>query len=242
MSNDRERNFFARLEHEGVSAGEREREHPHRHHRGKIEWRDADADAERLQHRLAIDAAREILERVAHEQRRNAAGVFDVFDSAIDAAARFGQRLAVFARNALRRCDRNFLRLIAGSGRTSARVRPAACRARRERHRPPLRLRHRHLLLHSGTSAMISPRDGLKTGDVLNAGDLVPFAADECRTSLHHYALTTRERVGLFHEIVAAPFAVRLAPSSSPRRRQRRLSVSLCVRVCMRTSSAWVVK
>ena len=52
-------------------------------------------------HRLAIDAAREIFERVAHQQRRDAAGVFDVLDPAIHAAARFGKRLAMFARDAL---------------------------------------------------------------------------------------------------------------------------------------------
>jgi len=49
----------------------------------------------------AIDAAGKIFERVAHEQGRNAARVFDVLDPAISAPARFGQRLAVLARNAL---------------------------------------------------------------------------------------------------------------------------------------------
>ena len=94
-----ERDFFARLEDEGISAGEREREHPQRHHRGEIERRDPDAHAERLEHRLAIDAAREVLERVAQEQRGHAAGVFDIFEAAVRAAARFGERLAVLARD-----------------------------------------------------------------------------------------------------------------------------------------------
>ena len=76
------------------------REHPQRHHRGKIERRDADAHAERLQHRLAIHAARDVLQRVAHEQRRHAAGVFDILHAAKNAAARLDQRLAVLARNA----------------------------------------------------------------------------------------------------------------------------------------------
>src|SRR5262245_26674730 len=65
-----ERNFFARLENECVAANKRERKHPHRDHRRKIEWRNADANAEWLQHCLAIDAAYEILESIAHEQSR----------------------------------------------------------------------------------------------------------------------------------------------------------------------------
>ena len=52
-------------------------------------------------HRLAIHAAREVLQRVAHEQRRHAAGVFDVLHAAKNAAARLGERLAVLARDAL---------------------------------------------------------------------------------------------------------------------------------------------
>ena len=53
-------------------------------------------------HRFAINAARQILQRVTHEQGRNAAGVFDVLDPAISAAARFGQCLTVLARDAAR--------------------------------------------------------------------------------------------------------------------------------------------
>ena len=53
-----------------------------------------------MQHRLAIDAAGDVLERVAHEQGGNAARVLDVLDAAIGAATRFGERLAVLARHA----------------------------------------------------------------------------------------------------------------------------------------------
>ena len=94
-----ERNFFAWLEHERVSAGERVGKHPHRHHGRKIKRRDPNAHAEGLMHCLAIDAAREVFEHVAHQQRRDTAGVLDVFDAAVNAAARFRQRLAVFARD-----------------------------------------------------------------------------------------------------------------------------------------------
>ncbi len=60
-------------------------------------------------HRLAIDAASEILERVAHQERRDAAGVFDVLHAAIRAAARFGERLAVLARDHLANAIEVFL-------------------------------------------------------------------------------------------------------------------------------------
>ena len=47
----RERNFFGRLQHEGVAAGDGERIHPHRHHGREIERRDARAHADRLANR-----------------------------------------------------------------------------------------------------------------------------------------------------------------------------------------------
>ena len=50
-----ERDLLARFEDESIAAGEREREHPQRHHRREIEWRDADANPERLVHRFAIN-------------------------------------------------------------------------------------------------------------------------------------------------------------------------------------------
>ena len=68
-----ERNFFARLEHERVPARDGDGIHPQRHHRGKIERRDADAHAERLADGLAINAARDVLQHFAHQQRRHAA-------------------------------------------------------------------------------------------------------------------------------------------------------------------------
>ena len=95
----KERDLFARLEDERVATGERRREHPERHHHGKVKGRDAGADAEREIDRLAIDAAREVAQRIAEEQRGNAAGVFDVLEAAEDRAARLGVRLAVFARD-----------------------------------------------------------------------------------------------------------------------------------------------
>ena len=43
----------------------------------------------------AVDAGRDVLEPVAHEHRRAAAGDLDALDAAADAAARLVERLAV---------------------------------------------------------------------------------------------------------------------------------------------------
>ena len=48
---------------------------------------------------LAINAAREVFEGVAEQQRGNAAGVFDILHTTVHIAARLGERLAVLARN-----------------------------------------------------------------------------------------------------------------------------------------------
>jgi len=93
------RDFLARFQDERIAARDGEGIHPERNHRRKIKRRDARADAERLEDRLAVDVAREVLERVAEEEGRHAAGVFDVFEPAIDGAARFDEGLAVFAGN-----------------------------------------------------------------------------------------------------------------------------------------------
>ena len=49
--------------------------------------------------RLTVDTARDVLECIAHQESRDAASVFDVFQSAVSAAFRFGQSLAVLARD-----------------------------------------------------------------------------------------------------------------------------------------------
>ena len=93
-----ERDFFARLEHERVAAGDGDGIHPQRHHAGKIERRDAGTDAERLADGFAINAARDVLQHLAHHQRRHAAGELDHFHAALHVAARFDERFAVLAR------------------------------------------------------------------------------------------------------------------------------------------------
>jgi len=94
----RQRNFFARLEHERVAARDGDGIHPERNHRGKIKRGDAGANPERLADGLAINAARDILQNLAHQQRRHAQRKLDNLDAALHVTARFNQRLAVFAR------------------------------------------------------------------------------------------------------------------------------------------------
>ena len=84
-----------RLEDEGVAACERDRKHPHRHHRGEVERRDAHAYAERLAHRIRIDAASDLLAEFALEKMRNAARELDDLEAARHFAARIGKHLAM---------------------------------------------------------------------------------------------------------------------------------------------------
>src|SRR6185312_16033406 len=93
-----ERHFFARLKYERVATRDGDGIHPERNHRGKIEWRDADANAERLADRLAINAARHVLQHFAHHERRHAEREFHNFDAALHVAAGFHERLSVLAR------------------------------------------------------------------------------------------------------------------------------------------------
>jgi hypothetical protein len=88
-----------RLQHEGVAAGERHREHPHRHHRREIEGRDPGADAERLAHRPAVDAAPDLLRILALQKLRDTAGELDDLEAARHLAARVGEDLPVLRRD-----------------------------------------------------------------------------------------------------------------------------------------------
>ena len=84
-----------RLEDEGIAAGERRREFPHRDHGREIERRDAGDDAERLAHRVEVDAGAGALAVFALDQMRDAAGEFDHFEAALDVAFGVGEGLAV---------------------------------------------------------------------------------------------------------------------------------------------------
>ena len=90
-----------RLEDEGVAAGDRRRAFPQRDHGREVERRDAGDDAERLAHRIKIDAGAGALGVFALQQMRDAAGEFDHFEAALDVAFGVGNGLAVFGRQQL---------------------------------------------------------------------------------------------------------------------------------------------
>ncbi len=93
----RERYLLARLEDEGVARGDGVGPEPERHHGGKVERRDRREHTEWLPDVFAIDTSSDVLERSAHHEGGNAAGMLDVLDATPDGAARLAQDLAVLA-------------------------------------------------------------------------------------------------------------------------------------------------
>ncbi len=93
---------FGWLQDEGVAAGDRHSEHPHRNHRREVERSDAGADAERLAHRIDVDAGTCAVGIFALQRLRNAASIFDDFKAALDVALRIGDDLAMLAGKELR--------------------------------------------------------------------------------------------------------------------------------------------
>ncbi|MPN03914.1 hypothetical protein SDC9_151149 [bioreactor metagenome] len=87
---------LGRLEHEGVAAGHGHGPHPQRHHGGEVERSDASGHAQRLELAPAVDAGADVAAVFALEQLRCVAGVFDIFNAALQLAVRIGQHLAVF--------------------------------------------------------------------------------------------------------------------------------------------------
>jgi hypothetical protein len=86
----------------GVAAGDGDAEHPHRDHRREVERGDARADAERLAHRIDIDAGAGALGILALQHMRDAAGEFDHFEAALDVALGVGDHLAMFGAEQVR--------------------------------------------------------------------------------------------------------------------------------------------
>ena len=86
---------FRRLQDEGIAAGDRRRTFPQRDHRREIKRRDAGDDAERLPHRIKVDAGAGAFGVFALQQVRNSAGELYYLEPALDVAARVGQGLAV---------------------------------------------------------------------------------------------------------------------------------------------------
>ncbi len=130
------------LQDEGVAAGDRGRELPHRDHRREIERRDAGDDAERLAHRIDVDAGAGAFGVLALHQMRNAAGELDDLEAALDVALGVGNGLAVLARQQLGQLVVVALRPVRGT--SSSRGRGAAgwwrpMPAARPRRSPPPR-------------------------------------------------------------------------------------------------------
>ena len=83
------------LQDERVAASDREWQHPHWHHEGEVEWRNAGDHPDREAHHLGVDAARDLVEVLAHEQCWGAAGEVDDLNAAADLARCIAEHLAV---------------------------------------------------------------------------------------------------------------------------------------------------
>ena len=136
--------LLARLQDEGVAARERDREHPQRHHRREVERRDAGHHAERLPHRVAVDAGADFFGELALEQLRNAGGELDHLDAPLHLAGGVRRDLAVFGGDDRGQARAGRARAARGSASGCAPAAAAASpptagtrRSRRSRPRPP---------------------------------------------------------------------------------------------------------
>jgi hypothetical protein len=208
QEHDRERNFLARFQDEGVSARDRQGKHPHRDHGGKVKRRDSDADAEWLIQRFTIDPTREVLQGVAEKQRRNAARIFNILDAAIRAPPRFGQRLAMLPGYALADPIEVFLdELTVAKENTGAFHRRGFAPRRKGRRRGLDRFVDEIGATHGHFGNSLAARrieDG-RSGD---AGNIAPLAADVDGTGNHGKAPSSKHQ---------APKKLQ-APSSKSRR------------------------
>ena len=142
----------------------RRREFPHRDHRREIERRDAGDDAERLAHRIDVDAGAGAFGVFALQQMRNAAGEFDHFEPALDVALGVGKVLPCSRRQQLGEAvivaSAPVRGISSSRGRGAADWSPPRPAAPRGRSRP---LRAPRLAEASATAACTSPVVGLKT-------------------------------------------------------------------------------
>ena len=89
--------LFRRLENEGVAGGDGDAEHPHRDHRREVERRNACRNAQRLAHRIDVDAGPGAFGIFALQRVRDAAGELDDLQAALDIALGVGDHLAMLA-------------------------------------------------------------------------------------------------------------------------------------------------
>ncbi len=85
------------LQDEGVAHRDGHAEHPHRNHGREVERGDARDDAQRLAHRVNVDAGTRAPGVIALQRMRDAAGELDEFQAALDVALGVGDDLAVLA-------------------------------------------------------------------------------------------------------------------------------------------------
>ena len=81
-----------------IAGDQRHAGHPQRNHRREVERGDAGDDAERLAHRVNIDAARDVVGKLALLRMRRTAGEFAYLDAAQHRAHGVFDDLAVFVR------------------------------------------------------------------------------------------------------------------------------------------------
>ena len=93
---------FAWLDDEGITRRNRGAAHPQRDHAGEVERRNACTNANRLAHRIDVDAGASPLSIFALQHMWNAAAKFDDFKPALDIALTVGDNLAVFGRQHMR--------------------------------------------------------------------------------------------------------------------------------------------
>ena len=93
---------LARLDDERVPRRDRRATHPQRDHAGEVEGGNPRADANRLAHRIDVDAWAGTLGIFALQDVRDAAAELDDFEAALDIALAVGNDLAVLARQQMR--------------------------------------------------------------------------------------------------------------------------------------------
>jgi hypothetical protein len=101
-ANGNARVALGRLQDEGVAAGDRHSEHPHRDHRRKVERRYAGADAERLAHRIDVDAGAGADGVLALQRLRDSAAKFDDLEPSLNVALGVGNDLAMLGAERVR--------------------------------------------------------------------------------------------------------------------------------------------
>src|SRR5260221_11775686 len=90
---------FARLENEGIPAGQSNRKHPHRNHSREVERGDSNYGSQRLTKRETIDTRPHLVRVFAFEELRDTAGEFHTFEGTHQLTCCIWNSFAVFGRN-----------------------------------------------------------------------------------------------------------------------------------------------